>query len=291
MGLEQYLPGRKVAQGSGRAWRGLDAQIFLRPAVGREMLVPSVIEPLIAFILQGDATLEERELDGPWTATQACAGTVYLTHADRAYHLRWRAQNDAPFEVLQLYLGASLLDAASKALGLDAATLKIADACDNDDSFAKATLTVLAQELRQGERACPLFVQSLANSLTVHLLRTHATTRAQPARADARLPNWKLLRATDHMDRNIAKAFDLQALADLCGMSRSHFSRAFHGSTGQPPSSWFIARRIDIAKTLLVETTDSITDIALSVGYDNPGHFSQVFRRRTGMRPSAYRDT
>lgn len=289
IGLEHYLPGRKTAQGHGRAWRGLDAQIFVRPAIERGILVPAVIEPLVVFILQGNAVLEERELDGPWTQSPARAGTLYLTHADRAYHLRWHTLDGQPFEVLQLYLGAPLLETATNALGLDARMLKIADARKDDDALATATLAALASELRAGEAACPLFVQSLATSLTVHLLRQHAARWPTLGGHDAKLPNWKLIRAIDYMDRHIADAFDLQALADVCGMSRSHFSRAFHGSTGQPPSRWFIARRIDISKSRLVETSDSITDIALSVGYDNPGHFSQVFRKLVGVRPSAYR--
>jgi len=46
---------------------------------------------------------------------------------------------------------------------------------------------------------------------------------------------------------------------------------------------------MDAARRLLRETKQSVVDIALDVGYTNPSHFSQLFRRETGLSPSDYR--
>jgi len=43
------------------------------------------------------------------------------------------------------------------------------------------------------------------------------------------------------------------------------------------------------AKRQLRETKKSVMEIALDVGYANPSHFAQLFRRETGLSPSDYR--
>jgi len=47
--------------------------------------------------------------------------------------------------------------------------------------------------------------------------------------------------------------------------------------------------RMDAAKRLLCETKRSMVAVALDVGYANPSHFAQLFRRETGLSPSDYR--
>jgi AraC family transcriptional regulator len=46
---------------------------------------------------------------------------------------------------------------------------------------------------------------------------------------------------------------------------------------------------MDAARRLLRETKKSVVTVALEVGYTNPGHFAQLFRRETGLSPSDYR--
>ena len=50
-----------------------------------------------------------------------------------------------------------------------------------------------------------------------------------------------------------------------------------------------IKLRMDEAKRLLRETKRSVVEIALDVGYSNPSHFTQLFRREAGLSPSDYR--
>ncbi len=58
---------------------------------------------------------------------------------------------------------------------------------------------------------------------------------------------------------------------------------------GVSPSRYHITLRTDEAKRLLRETKRSVVDVALDVGYTNPSHFAQLFRRATGLSPSDYR--
>ncbi|PEN21147.1 AraC family transcriptional regulator, partial [Acetobacter fabarum] len=55
--LEQLLPGKKVAQSEGDVWKDVDVQIFTRPVQEDEILVPAVAEPLLVWVIRGEANI------------------------------------------------------------------------------------------------------------------------------------------------------------------------------------------------------------------------------------------
>jgi len=78
-------------------------------------------------------------------------------------------------------------------------------------------------------------------------------------------------------------------LASRCGLSRSHFTRAFRISMGLPPHRWLMRFRIECAQERLERTGESIADIALSCGFADQSHLTRVFHAIIGMSPAAWR--
>ena len=64
-----------------------------------------------------------------------------------------------------------------------------------------------------------------------------------------------------------------------------------HRRFGVPPRRYHINRRIERAKTLLASPAQSVTDIALSLGFGQTSSFSAAFRDTTGTSPTEYRRT
>ncbi|MBJ7223966.1 MULTISPECIES: helix-turn-helix domain-containing protein [unclassified Brenneria] len=267
----------------------MEAQIFRRAPSEENVLVPAVAEPLLVWVMSGEAKVEERELNGEWRGGNVASGSFYLTQTEAPYLMRWQASLDTPFEVMHLYLGFDLVSRTARSLGLNPARLRMRDVSDGRDTLISGLLTGLADELQTEQPASALFVKGLVESLTIYLLRNYADVQAASRRKPAKLPAWKLRKVLDHMDEFLAEPFDLNQLAAICAMSRFHFSRAFHNTVGQNPSSWFIRRRAERAKKMLLETDMPIINIALAVGYDSPSHFAHVFRRETGVSPREYR--
>lgn len=289
LAMEQHLRGRTIAQSEGAAWQDIEAQIIRRPSQEDGVMVPAVAEPLLVWIISGEARVEERELDGEWHGGTVRAGSFYLTHADAPYLMRWQAHEEPPFEVMHLYLGHALIERGATALDLNPARLRLRDVSGAQDALVSGLMTGLSDELQRRRPANPLFVNGLAASLTVHLLRLYADRAVRTGRSQAQLPAWKLRKVLEYMDAHLAEPFDLDRIADICGMSRYHFSRAFHNTIGHSPSRWFIRRRIERAMQMLRETEMRIIEIAMAVGYDSPSHFAQIFRRETGVPPGDYR--
>ncbi len=68
-----------------------------------------------------------------------------------------------------------------------------------------------------------------------------------------------------------------------------HLSRVMRETTGMTLKAYILDYRIRVAKSLLVSTGDSITDIALQCGFSGSAYFSKVFLKTVGVTPSAYR--
>ncbi|NTV84463.1 MAG: helix-turn-helix transcriptional regulator [Bacteroidales bacterium] len=48
--------------------------------------------------------------------------------------------------------------------------------------------------------------------------------------------------------------------------------------------------RISVAKSLLKQTTKTVLDVCLDVGYQDPSHFAKVFKKKEGLQPTEYRN-
>src|SRR5881409_2822372 len=103
------------------------------------------------------------------------------------------------------------------------------------------------------------------------------------------LPAYILRRVTQYIQENLQRELRLAELSALVHMSPYHFARLFKRSTGVPPHRFLIRRRIDEARALLAAQTVPIAEIARSVGFRTPSHFTTTFRRVTGTTPSVYR--
>ncbi|MCO8121657.1 AraC family transcriptional regulator [Stieleria sp. TO1_6] len=78
-------------------------------------------------------------------------------------------------------------------------------------------------------------------------------------------------------------------LAEMAGLSISHFERRFRLAFGASPRQYLIRVRIENAASMLRETDRSVTEIAQCCGFYDHAHFSRSFRRLMNRSPSAYR--
>ena len=285
----QYIGGRVIASGDGPAWRDLFVEVFSHNHVERPFLVPAVAEPLIVWVISGEARVDERDPEGEWLSSNVSVGDFFLTRTPSPYEMKWEACGDMPFQVMHVYLGLPLFERlATEILGKAAPSLTLRDVSGGTDETVSHILRLVHLELLRVGDQSPHFIQALAQSLAVHLIRTYVNDTQNSTVSNA-LPGFKLRRALRVMEAGLHEEFSLSHLAQEVGMSEFHFSRLFKKATGLSPSRFFIKRRLAKAQQLLLETDMSIIEIGMSVGYSSPSHFAQVFRRETGMTPSEYR--
>ena len=73
------------------------------------------------------------------------------------------------------------------------------------------------------------------------------------------------------------------------GISENYLSRLVKQSTGRSVGAWIDIVRIQRAKHLLASSSLPVIDIAASVGIEDQSYFSRLFKKETGMTPSAFR--
>ena len=105
------------------------------------------------------------------------------------------------------------------------------------------------------------------------------------------LPAYRVRRVAQYIRENLRRELRLAELSAVVHMSPYHFARLFKRSTGVPPHRFLVRHRIDEACALLAARKVPIAEIARSVGFRTPSHFTTTFRRVTGMTPSAYRNS
>jgi AraC family transcriptional regulator len=105
----------------------------------------------------------------------------------------------------------------------------------------------------------------------------------------APLPIRQLQKVGDFVTEHLAEEISVEILAQLVQLSPFHFSRIFKQSTGMSPLRFVTRERVTRAQQLIRETSRSLIEIALDVGYTSPSHFAQVFRRVVGMTPTEFR--
>src|SRR5215471_5042853 len=99
----------------------------------------------------------------------------------------------------------------------------------------------------------------------------------------------RLCRAREILSEVHEAPMTLEVIAREAAMSPFHFIRQFRAIFGDTPHQFRIQARLDRAKYLLAVEHDSVTDVCMEVGFSSLGSFSDLFERRVGMRPSAYR--
>lgn len=99
-----------------------------------------------------------------------------------------------------------------------------------------------------------------------------------------------IIRAIEIMRAHFDEEFSSDKLADTARMSRYHFFRVFKAHTGKTPYDYLTDVRIEKAQEMLRNRDLSITDICYRCGFSNHSHFTSLFRKKTGVTPSEFRN-
>ena len=103
--------------------------------------------------------------------------------------------------------------------------------------------------------------------------------------------NHRIKQMLKYIHSQYNQPISLKQLALCANISQRECFRCFQTILHITPIEYITKYRITIAMSLLNNTSDSITEIALCVGFQNPGYFSKIFKKYTGVTPLYYRKT
>lgn len=94
----------------------------------------------------------------------------------------------------------------------------------------------------------------------------------------------------EYMTDNISSSIPLASFAKRVNLSKYHFVRLFKKHTGHTPVKYHTMLKIEKAKSLLIKTDMTVSEISIFLGYNTPFYFSESFKRLTGFAPRDYRN-
>lgn len=287
--IVRYVHGEVVADSAALQWPGLFARHYRFPRVVGCFLVPATAEPLIACIVAGSAQFRERDVGQAWLTRQLRRGDIFVTRSKTPYELQWHSPAGEALESIAIHLAVEpFLAALATAYPGKADAVGVIDFFGRDEAlaclcFACAEM-LSARVLGNSQR-----VAALTQLFAAHLAERYTDASLETPDFRGGLPIWQLRRVQDHVHERLGEDLSTEALAELVGLSPAHFSRVFKQATGKSPLQFIRRERIARAQQLIRETSRSLIEIALEVGYASPSHFAHVFRRLVGVTPTEFR--
>ncbi|HEX8772581.1 MAG TPA: AraC family transcriptional regulator [Pyrinomonadaceae bacterium] len=147
----------------------------------------------------------------------------------------------------------------------------------------------LMAETEAGFPSGRLYSESLATALTIHLFRSYSSVNLTHREYKGGLAGHRLRRIVEYINEHLEQDLSLTEIAAVAGMNPYHLSRAFKQDIGYTPHQYVLMRRIERAKALLAGTELSIVEVGLKVGFQSQSHFTNTFRRLTGVTPNNFR--
>src|SRR4051812_19017982 len=84
--------------------------------------------------------------------------------------------------------------------------------------------------------------------------------------ARGRLASWQARRVLNYVESNLDERLSVPQIAGTVHLSSSHFSRAFKRTFGMSVHAWVMRRRIEVAQGLMLNTQQTLSEIALRCG-------------------------
>ncbi len=155
--------------------------------------------------------------------------------------------------------------------------------------WMEATLRVIGDEAGGQRMGGDLIALKMSEVIFAQAIRSFLESSDAAEWSLGAFSDANLQRALDRFHKEPEKVWTVEALAQSAGMSRTGFAVLFQKKMAMTPMQYVTSWRIEIAKALLSNPANSLTDAAEGAGYASDSAFSRVFKKETGLTPAGFR--
>ncbi|MFI5367794.1 MAG: response regulator [Spirochaetia bacterium] len=177
-------------------------------------------------------------------------------------------QAQVPLHLLEEHVGAvtrHVLDVLSTVL-------------PDHDELQKTALSVI-----------PVLKHGWFDALEAHFVGVVGALAVKVEQANQNRLGRAVRRAVHFIEENYGRDIPLEEVAKSVGLSPSYFSSSFKRETGKNVVEYITEFRVEKAIELLCTTNLNTSEVAYSVGFNDPKYFTRIFKRSVGVTPSLYR--
>ena len=148
-------------------------------------------------------------------------------------------------------------------------------------------LTILSQ--KQGFDSV-LELLSILHDLSISR-NMHTLSDATFSNAELSYNSRRIERAIEYMNQSFQKSITLTEVSKLANMTDVSFSRFFKARTGITFMDSLLEMRLGHASRLLIDTTQSVAEVAYNCGFNNISNFNRLFKKKKGCTPKEFRES
>jgi len=248
-------------------------------------LIPRQDAWMVCCHFRGRPTYEYWEEGKAFPVQHLRAGDTFIHHLQRDP----AAAIDSPLHTMMWLVPRQALNAMAEEANVAHIDELRFDPCVGvADDIVRQISAAMLPALRSPKQVSRLFVDHVALAFTAHVAHAYGGMPNGPRLVKGGLAPWQERRAQEMLAADLAGDIPLAEIAEACGLSVSHFSRAFRKSTGLAPHAWLLQARVEHAMTLLRQRRQSLSEIALACGFVDQSHFTRVFVQRVGLTPGSW---
>lgn len=161
---------------------------------------------------------------------------------------------------------------------------------DPDYPHFQGLVRSIIDEYKSRGAGYQLAIRSLLNLILVHFARHPGVdrTNGRSSGFDMAL-HGRFKDLISYIEDHYYEKITVEKAASIVSLSPSHFCRTFKKMTGKTFVDYLNLHRLNMAERMLLETSDSITEIAAAVGFESLNYFSQMFKEYKQYTPSQCR--
>src|SRR5579864_4287455 len=245
--------------------------------------VPEMENVIIAIHLGAPTRLDCRRGGRRFVGTAVHGGIDIIPDQTPS---RWEIFDNKDTALL-LSLPKHLLRAAAKECGVDDVRMEISNRFQIRDVQLENLGWAIKNELELGCPSGRLYLDGLSLAVASRVVTQHSSLANRKMGVREGLSDGRLRQVLAFIEEHLADDISLERIADVAGISATHLKVVFRGSMGLPVHRYVIRRRVERAKTLLMETDSSVAEIALAAGFSHQSHMARHMRRILGVAPRA----
>jgi AraC-like DNA-binding protein len=234
---------------------------------------------ILFYCLGGKGYIETK------TSKHTLAANQFMILPPHAYH-KYQADLDTPWTIYWVHFSGAKLNKIESQFQLRRFQRPV------DIHYQPEILHTwqeMYQSLQQGYTAEHIsFSNMMLYSFLTYFIFPHRQQLIQKTKATHHHDPFE--QSIQFMKEHIGDRYTVEALASRFHMSTSHFTAQFKKRTGMSPMDYFIRMKVQYACQLLSQSHLLIKEVAAKIGYDDPFHFSKIFKKVTGKSPAQYKE-
>lgn len=160
---------------------------------------------------------------------------------------------------------------------------------ENAGKWMEATLRVIGDEAGGTQMGGDLIALKMSEAILAQAIRSFIESSDAPEWGLGGFSDTNLNRALDAFHKAANQSWTVERLASAAGMSRTSFAVLFQKKMAMTPMEYVTRWRIEIAKRLLMQPMNTLTDAAEGAGYASDSAFARMFKKETGMTPAGFK--